>query len=71
MTYNLPSLIGPNQGELLTKGKIKAFVEAPAIIAVGKLNTVIWSVLTGLLLYVKTDFKKKDFGSSPAINEKY
>jgi cytochrome c-type biogenesis protein CcsB len=51
MIYNLPSIIGPNQGELLTKGKMEAFVEVPAIIAAGRLNTVIWSVVTGLLLY--------------------
>ncbi|MCM3402848.1 c-type cytochrome biogenesis protein CcsB [Cytobacillus oceanisediminis] len=51
MIYNLPSIIGPNQGELLTKGKMEAFVEVPAIIAAGRLNTVIWSVVTGLILY--------------------
>ncbi|EWG08984.1 c-type cytochrome biogenesis protein CcsB [Cytobacillus firmus] len=51
MTYNLPSIVGPNQGELLTKGKMEAFVEVPAIIEAGKLNTIIWSVVTGLLLY--------------------
>ncbi|EWG08556.1 c-type cytochrome biogenesis protein CcsB [Cytobacillus firmus] len=51
MIYNLPSIIGPNQGELLTKGKMEAFVEVPAIIAAGRLNTVIWSVVTGFLLY--------------------
>lgn len=52
MIYNLPSIVGPNQGELLTKGKMEAFVEVPAIIASGKLNTVIWSALTGLFLYL-------------------
>lgn len=51
MTYNLPSIVGPNQGELLTKGKMEALVDVPAIIAAGKLNTVIWSAFTGLLLY--------------------
>ncbi|MGE6716474.1 c-type cytochrome biogenesis protein CcsB [Peribacillus frigoritolerans] len=51
MTYNLPSIVGPHQGELLTKDKMKAFVEVPAIIAAGKLNTVIWSASTGLFLY--------------------
>jgi len=51
MTYNLPSIVGPNQGELLTKGKMEAFFEVPAIIAAGKLNTVIWSFITGLFLY--------------------
>ncbi|USK41836.1 c-type cytochrome biogenesis protein CcsB (plasmid) [Cytobacillus firmus] len=51
MTYNLPSIVGPNQGELLTKGKMEAPIEVPAIIAAGRLNTVIWSVITGLFLY--------------------
>ncbi|WP_029192672.1 c-type cytochrome biogenesis protein CcsB [Paenibacillus harenae] len=51
MTYHLPSLVGPNQGELLTKGKMDAFVEVPAIIDAGKLNTVIWSAIAALLLY--------------------
>lgn len=52
MTYNLPSLIGPNQGELLTEGTMEALVEVPAVIDAGKLNTVIWSAATGLLLYL-------------------
>ena len=52
ITYNLPSLIGPNQGELLTEGKMEAFVEVPAVIDAGKLNTVIWSVISGFLLYL-------------------
>ncbi len=51
MKYNLPSIVGPNQGELLTKDKMSALVEVPAIIAAGKLNTVIWSSITGLFLY--------------------
>lgn len=51
MTYNLPSIVGPNQGELLTDGKMEAIIEVPAIIEAGKLNTVIWSSMTGLLLY--------------------
>ncbi|KRE46156.1 c-type cytochrome biogenesis protein CcsB [Paenibacillus sp. Soil522] len=52
ITYRLPSLIGPNQGELLTEGKMEALVEVPAVIDAGKLNTVIWSAVTGLLLYL-------------------
>ena len=51
MIYNLPSIVGPNQGELLTKGKMEALVEVPSVIAAGKLNTVIWSTITGLFLY--------------------
>ncbi|WP_312095011.1 c-type cytochrome biogenesis protein CcsB [Niallia sp.] len=51
LIYNLPSLVGPNQGVLLTSGRMEAFVEMPAIIAAGQLNTVIWSAITGLILY--------------------
>lgn len=51
MVYSLPSLVGPNEGELLTEGKFEAFVEMPAIISARKLNTVIWSTLVGIFLY--------------------
>lgn len=51
MVYSLPSLIGPNEGELLTKDKFEAFIEVPAIISARKLNTVVWSTLVGLILY--------------------
>ncbi|MGG3801115.1 c-type cytochrome biogenesis protein CcsB [Metabacillus fastidiosus] len=51
MEYHLPALIGPHKGELLTKDKMEAFVEVPAIISARKLNTVIWSFASGLLLY--------------------
>ncbi|MEK3808229.1 c-type cytochrome biogenesis protein CcsB [Metabacillus sp. SLBN-84] len=51
MVYNLPALVGPHKGELLTEGKMEAAVEVPALISARKLNTVIWSLGTGLLLY--------------------
>ncbi|PAD37108.1 c-type cytochrome biogenesis protein CcsB [Terribacillus saccharophilus] len=50
--YNLPALIGPNQGELLTEDAMTAFVEVPAVIDSVRLNTVIWSLVVGLLFYV-------------------
>ncbi|PLR99790.1 c-type cytochrome biogenesis protein CcsB [Bacillus sp. T33-2] len=49
--YNLPALVGPHEGELLTKGKSQPPVETPAIINAKKLNTVIWSMASGLVLY--------------------
>lgn len=49
--YKMPSLIGPYEGELITEGKMKAFLEVPALIDAKKLNTVIWSVLAGVLIY--------------------
>jgi cytochrome c-type biogenesis protein CcsB len=51
MVYHMPALIGPHQGELLTDGKMEAFFEVPALISARKLNTVIWSIGIGLLLY--------------------
>jgi cytochrome c-type biogenesis protein CcsB len=51
MTFNLPALVGPNEGELVTKGKFEPLLELPAIISARKLNTVIWSVFVGTVLY--------------------
>nr|WP_279325932.1 c-type cytochrome biogenesis protein CcsB [Bacillus sp. FJAT-47783] len=51
MVYSMPALIGPNEGELLTEGKLEAFLEVPAIISARKLNTVIWSTMVGFVLY--------------------
>lgn len=51
MEYHLPALVGPNDGELLTKGVSKPLVEMPAIINAKKLNTVIWSLIGGAVLY--------------------
>ncbi|WP_059170996.1 c-type cytochrome biogenesis protein CcsB [Bacillus sp. FJAT-27445] len=49
--YHLPALVGPHEGELLTEGKMKPAVEMPALINAKKLNTVIWSLLGGIVLY--------------------
>jgi len=50
--YVIPALIGPNEGELLTEGKFEPLVEISGIINAKKLNTVVWSVSTGLILYI-------------------
>ncbi|MED4017246.1 c-type cytochrome biogenesis protein CcsB [Sutcliffiella cohnii] len=50
--YVLPPLVGPNQGELLTEDRMNPLVSLPAIIHTQKLNTVIWSIITGAILYV-------------------
>ncbi|MDG2653727.1 cytochrome c biogenesis protein ResC, partial [Vibrio parahaemolyticus] len=52
MKYNLPALVGPHEGKLLTENKLEPTVEVPAIVNAKKLNTVIWSVLVGTLLYI-------------------
>ncbi|WP_026560254.1 c-type cytochrome biogenesis protein CcsB [Bacillus sp. J37] len=51
MTFNLPALVGPHKGELITDGKFEPLIEMPAIISASKLNTVIWSVVIGSILY--------------------
>ncbi|TWI54637.1 c-type cytochrome biogenesis protein CcsB [Halalkalibacter nanhaiisediminis] len=51
MEYNLPAIIGPHEGQLLTEGHMSPFIEAPALLRANDLNTVIWSLLTGLVLY--------------------
>lgn len=51
MEYHLPALVGPHEGELLTKGTFKPLIEMPAIINAKKLNTVIWSLFGGAVLY--------------------
>nr|WP_295971748.1 c-type cytochrome biogenesis protein CcsB [uncultured Bacillus sp.] len=59
--YVMPALIGPNEGELLTKGKFEPLLEVPGIINAKKLNTVVWSVGVGLILYalIRLIFKKR------------
>ncbi|MFZ7947199.1 MULTISPECIES: c-type cytochrome biogenesis protein CcsB [Bacillaceae] len=49
--YTMPAITGPHNYELETKGGFKPLVEMPAIINAKKLNSVIWSLIGGLLLY--------------------
>ncbi|MFS0635675.1 c-type cytochrome biogenesis protein CcsB [Mesobacillus foraminis] len=49
--YQMPALVGPHEGQLAAKGKFEPMVETPAIINAKKLNTVIWSLGAGLILY--------------------
>jgi cytochrome c-type biogenesis protein CcsB len=59
--YTMPALIGPHEGELITKGAFEPLIEVPAIINAKKLNTVIWSIATGLVLYglIRLTFRKR------------
>ncbi|MEI4800741.1 c-type cytochrome biogenesis protein CcsB [Bacillus sp. NPDC077411] len=52
MVYNLPALVGPHEGKLVTVEKFEPVMETPAIINAKKLNTVIWSILIGTGLYI-------------------
>ncbi|WP_188453819.1 c-type cytochrome biogenesis protein CcsB [Virgibacillus oceani] len=54
--YQLPAIAGPNDGKSLTENAMKPLFEAPSWMhgaeAPRKFNTLIWSILTGLVLYV-------------------
>lgn len=53
--YKLPAIIGPKNGDMLTEGKMEPLIAIPSWMkgrdAPTKLNTVIWSFLTGLVIY--------------------
>ncbi|RAK22221.1 cytochrome c-type biogenesis protein CcsB [Anoxybacillus vitaminiphilus] len=49
--YEMPALVGPHKGELQTADRFEPIVEMPAIINAKKLNTVIWSLMGGFVLY--------------------
>ncbi|MEQ2528188.1 c-type cytochrome biogenesis protein CcsB [Bacillaceae bacterium CLA-AA-H227] len=52
LEYSMPALVGPHEWELVNKGDFEPLVEVPAIINAKKLNTVIWSLGAGLVLYI-------------------
>lgn len=52
VTYTMPAIVGPNQGELVTEDRMEPFFSTPANIVSQDLNTVIWSLLGGLVLYL-------------------
>lgn len=56
--FTIPAIVGPHEGELVHKvnGEFvpadgDVFIETPAIINAKKLNTVIWSLVVGFILY--------------------
>lgn len=51
MVFTLPALVVPNEGELLTDGKFSSGIELPAILSARKVNTVLWSIIVGTILY--------------------
>ncbi|WP_342512303.1 c-type cytochrome biogenesis protein CcsB [Sporosarcina sp. FSL K6-1522] len=50
--YNYPPLIGMNQYEALTPSAMTPWAEVPAIINAKTLTTFLWSIATGIVLYV-------------------
>ncbi|MEW9669693.1 c-type cytochrome biogenesis protein CcsB [Ammoniphilus sp. 3BR4] len=55
VVYRMPAIAGPQDAALVTEGVMKPLFEAPSwmqgVNAGRKLNTLIWSILTGLVLY--------------------
>lgn len=51
MVYHLPALVTPNEGELLTEGKLSSPIELPALLSARKVNTLLWSIIAGSILY--------------------
>ncbi|WP_220129060.1 c-type cytochrome biogenesis protein CcsB [[Anoxybacillus] calidus] len=51
VVYSMPALVGPHKGELQTADRFEPIVEMPAMINAKKLNTVIWSLIGGFVLY--------------------
>ncbi|KGP70925.1 c-type cytochrome biogenesis protein CcsB [Pontibacillus yanchengensis] len=53
--FTLPAITGPHNGELITNGAMQPIFNVPEWMsgdkAASKLNTFIWSLLTGLVLY--------------------
>ncbi|MFJ7940113.1 c-type cytochrome biogenesis protein CcsB [Peribacillus sp. NPDC096622] len=49
--FNLPALVGPNEGKLIEGDRFEPLVDMPALINAKKLNTVLWSFGMGLVLY--------------------
>ncbi|MGP4082150.1 c-type cytochrome biogenesis protein CcsB [Pseudalkalibacillus sp. R45] len=56
LVYNMPAIAGPHDGEKLTEGAFGPLFEAPAwmegVDAPKKLNTFIWALFSGFILYV-------------------
>lgn len=49
--FNLPALVGPNEGKLIETDRFEPLVDMPPLINAKKLNTVLWSFCMGLVLY--------------------
>lgn len=51
IVYELPALVGPNQGEIVAGSEFGPLFSVPAVIDAGKLNTLMLSLIVGLVLY--------------------
>jgi cytochrome c-type biogenesis protein CcsB len=49
--YQLPAIVGPNEWNLLTPSEMEPFLEMPSYINASRMNTVIWSFISGTFIY--------------------
>src|SRR5690606_38598606 len=61
IVYELPALVGPNQGEIVAGSEFGPLFSVPAVIDAGKLNTLMLSLIVGLILYIllRLTFKQR------------
>ncbi|MBS4173320.1 c-type cytochrome biogenesis protein CcsB [Bacillus sp. FJAT-49736] len=52
LKYELPAIVGPHEGEIQNTAQFKPLFYVPALLNAAKLNTLIWSLATGLILYL-------------------
>ncbi|MBD7907011.1 c-type cytochrome biogenesis protein CcsB [Sporosarcina gallistercoris] len=52
ITYNMPALFGMNDYEQVTAETMKPWAEMPAIVNAKTLTTFVWSLFTGIILYI-------------------
>lgn len=51
VVYSMPAIVGPNEGTLLTEGRMDPIINLPVWLKAKDVNTLIWSLFTGLVLY--------------------
>ncbi len=51
MKYNMPALVIPNEGKIIEGSTFQVSLEMPGIVNAKKMNTLLWSLGAGLLLY--------------------
>ncbi|QTM98159.1 c-type cytochrome biogenesis protein CcsB [Sediminibacillus dalangtanensis] len=51
LDYSIPPLFGPPNGKVQTENRLDPIMTTPAVINAKKFNTVIWSLIAGIILY--------------------
>ena len=72
MKYNLPALVGPHEGKLLTENKLEPAVEVPAIVNAKIKYCYLVSVSWNITVYcIKTRFTEASIGGTSAVSKEY